>query len=149
MKDSKVMVAHYMRSAIGEEEKLREQERTLKEFSKAKGYNLRKTYTDAGCSGSSTDRPALQDMLNDMKDGMFNKIVAVDFSRISRDAIELKQLMKLVEENDCEIEFADGSNFLLMANMLSVFAQYEKECMSERIKAGIKAAKERKQKGEQ
>ena len=49
----------------------------------------RSEFCDDGFTGTNTDRPAFTDMMNRVKKGEFNLICVKDFSRFSRDYIEI------------------------------------------------------------
>lgn len=51
-------------------------------------YEL-KEFTDDGFSGTNFERPGVTDMLNQMRDGEIHCVIVKDFSRFSRDYIEL------------------------------------------------------------
>ena len=52
-----------------------EQIQRLRDYCKALGWVIVKIYTDAGHSGASLDRPALQDMIEDIKAGKGDSVV--------------------------------------------------------------------------
>lgn len=49
----------------------------------------RQEFVDDGFTGTNTDRPAFQDMIRQIRDGHFNICITKDFSRFSRDYIEM------------------------------------------------------------
>ena len=49
----------------------------------------RTEFVDDGFTGTNTDRPAFQRMINRIRDGQFNFCISKDFSRFSRDYIEM------------------------------------------------------------
>lgn len=49
----------------------------------------RTEFVDDGFTGTNTDRPAFQRMINRIRDGQFNLCISKDFSRFSRDYIEM------------------------------------------------------------
>lgn len=72
--------------AQGEDGKvsLPEQERMAKACIESKGWVYVRTYEDNGYSGRNTDRPALQEMLQDIRDGKIEAIVIYKLDRLSR-----------------------------------------------------------------
>jgi site-specific DNA recombinase len=104
-------------------------------------------YDDGGFSGGSTDRPALQQLLNDIRGHRINVIVVYKVDRLTR---SLADFVKLVELFD-----AHGVSFVsvtqqfntttsmgrLTLNVLLSFAQFEREVTSERIRDKIGASK--------
>ncbi len=72
--------------AQGEEDKvsLSEQERMAKACIESKGWEYVRTYEDNGYTGRNTDRPALQQMLSDIKNGNIDAIVIFKLDRLSR-----------------------------------------------------------------
>ena len=66
-----------------------------KEYIEAHPYlNLVDTYVDNGWTGTNTDRPEFQRMLDDIKSGRIKAIVIKDFSRFSRNYIEAGNLLE-------------------------------------------------------
>ena len=122
---------------------LREQEERLKEFCKFKRYNIYKVYQDAGISAKNDKRPAYQEMIEDVKKGNINVIVALKLDRLTRSVYDIEKLMKFVNDDECDIDcMADESNTttsngrMVMRIMTSV-SQNEIEKCSERTKFGM------------
>jgi DNA invertase Pin-like site-specific DNA recombinase len=53
-------------------------------------------YADDGYSGTNFDRPGVQELLEEVKNGMINCIVVKDFSRFGRDYIELGSYLEQI-----------------------------------------------------
>ena len=96
---------------------------------------------DDAVSGSSLPRKGLQSALNHLEKGM---ILVVDRNdRLARDMLVALTIHNEVEKLGCTIEFADGSPLRstpegkLFSNILSAFAQFEREKFALRTKAGM------------
>lgn len=125
---------------------MREQEERLKEFCKFKRYNIYKVYQNAGISAKNDKRPAYQEMIEDVKKGNINVIVALKLDRLTRSVYDIEKLMKFVNDYECDIDcMADESNTttsngrMVMRIMTSV-SQNEIEKCSERTKFGMAGA---------
>ena len=115
----------------------------LKDFCKAMNWTVVKVYTDAGCSGSNTDRPALQSMIEDIKAKNGDCVVVYKLDRLSRSQ---KDTLELIEDcflaNNVDFvsmteNFDTGTPFgRAMIGILSVFAQLEREQIKERMSMG-------------
>ena len=91
-------------------------------------------------------RPQFQQMLQDMKDGKINYIVAYKLDRITRSVRDLEELITLLEQYGCYLlcdrddvntSTANGKFFV---RMLTVLSQLEIEIVSERTKFGLNGA---------
>ena len=125
---------------------LGEQEERLKDFCNFKRYNIYKVYQDAGISAKNDKRPAYQEMIEDVKKGNINVIVALKLDRLTRSVYDIEKLMKFVNDYECDIDcMADESNTttsngrMVMRIMTSV-SQNEIEKCSERTKFGMAGA---------
>ena len=56
----------------------------------------RQEYVDDGYSGTSTSRPAFQQLIQDAQDGKIKTIIVKDFSRFARDYIEAGDYMERI-----------------------------------------------------
>lgn len=120
-----------------------EQTDRLTSYCAAKGWNVYKVYTDAGYSGSNTNRPALDEMLSDIHAGLINMVLVYKLDRLSRSQ---KDTLHLIEEEFLKnnVDFTsmtenfDTSTPLgrAMIGILSVFAQLEREQIKERMAMG-------------
>lgn len=131
---------------VREEFSLGEQEERLKEFCNFRRYNIYKIYQDAGISAKNDKRPAYQEMIEDVKKGNINVIVALKLDRLTRSVYDIEKLMKFVNDYECDIDcMADESNTttsngrMVMRIMTSV-SQNEIEKCSEKTKFGMAGA---------
>ncbi|MDD4027784.1 MAG: recombinase family protein, partial [Bacilli bacterium] len=126
---------------------LGEQKEKLMELCKFKGYEVYELYEDAGISAKDIKhRPAFQRMLNDIKEGKINYIVAYKLDRITRSVRDLEELISKLEKYNCYLvcdrddvntSTANGRFFI---RMLTVLSQLEIEITSERTKFGLNGA---------
>lgn len=126
---------------------LGEQEEKLRALCKYKGFEIFKVYKDAGISAKDMkNRPAFQQMLEDMKNGLINYIVAYKLDRVTRSVRDLEVLISTLEKHNCYLicdrddvntSTANGRFFV---RMLTVLSQLEIEIVSERTKFGMTGA---------
>ncbi len=106
-------------------------------------------YDDAGLSGATTDRPALQRLLEDVEAGRIDCVVVYKIDRLSRSIADFVQLMDRFEQHD--VTFAavtqqfDTSTSVgrLTLNLLTCFSQFERETIAERTRDKMHAARKR------
>lgn len=120
-----------------------EQTERLEAYCKAKDYAIYKIYTDGGYSGGNMNRPALNAMLADIEHKLFDTIIVYKLDRLSRSQ---KDTLMLIEDYFLanNIDFVSVSeNFdtstpfgRAMIGILSVFAQLEKDQITERFTMG-------------
>ena len=146
MADEQMIVACYCRVSTEnqiENYSIDEQKERLEAFCKAKGWSIGETFVDAGYSGGSIDRPALKRLLGCVKKKSFGAVVVYKLDRLSRSQ---KDTLYLIEDvfgkygvsfvSVCE-NFDTGTAFgKAMIGILSVFAQLEKEQITERFTMG-------------
>lgn len=121
-----------------------EQAERLRKYSESMDWTVYKIYTDAGFSGKDTERPALQEMISDIK--KFDKVVVYKLDRLSRSQ---KDTLNLIEDVFLKnnVDFVSMSeNFdtstpfgRFMIGILSTFAQLERETIKERMMMGKSA----------
>jgi len=111
----------------------------------AKGWELYKVYEDAGYSGGRLDRPALRTMLSDIAGGKIQAVVVYKLDRLSRKQRDTMFLLEDVFLRD-NVQLVSISESLdtssptgrAMIGMLSVFAQLERDTITERLSEGRK-----------
>ena len=126
---------------------LGEQEEKLRQLCEFKEYQIFKVYQDAGISAKDMEhRPGFQQMMDDMRKGKINYIVAYKLDRVTRSVRDLEQLIEELEKYNCYLicerddvntSTANGRFFV---RMLTVLSQLEIEVVSERTKFGMSGA---------
>jgi site-specific DNA recombinase len=108
---------------------------------------LRKRYDDGGFSGGSTARPALQDLLADVRLRKIDIIVVYKVDRLTRSLADFAKLVELFDAHGVSFvsvtqQFNTTTSMgRLTLNVLLSFAQFEREVTSERIRDKIAASK--------
>jgi len=87
----------------GESVKIRVQKEKIREYCTKNGLKLSKIYVDFGKSGTSLDRPALQDMLSRCSKGNIKHLIVYDSSRLSRDTKDYLTIRALLAKYHVEI----------------------------------------------
>ena len=125
-----------------------QQKKFLEDYCNIKGWNLIKIYVDAGFTGANTDRPALQDLLENI--AMYDIVLVYRLDRLSRSQKDILYLIDVFKDNQCKFasiyENFDTTTPLGMAmlGIMAAFAQLERETIKERMAIGRKG---RTQKG--
>lgn len=143
---NKLMIFGYVRVSTEnqlENYSIEEQIARLKAYCAAKDWVLLKIYTDGGYSGGNTDRPALKQMLLDLKVTNVDAVLVYKLDRLSRSQ---KDTLTLIEDEFLanNVDFISiNENFdtstpfgRAMIGILSVFAQLEKDQITERFTMG-------------
>jgi site-specific DNA recombinase len=108
---------------------------------------LRAKYNDGGFSGGNTDRPALQQLLEDVRVGKIDVIVVYKVDRLTRSLADFAKLVELFDKHSVSFvsvtqQFNTTTSMgRLTLNVLLSFAQFEREVTSERIRDKIAASK--------
>lgn len=126
---------------------LGEQQEKLEQLCKYKDYKVFKIYKDAGISAKDMEhRPAFQQMLQDMRAGKINYIVAYKLDRVTRSVRDLEVLISDLEKHNCYLVCdrddvnTSTANGRFFVRMLTVLSQLEIEIVSERTKFGLTGA---------
>nr|DAS59879.1 MAG TPA: integrase [Caudoviricetes sp.] len=140
-------VALYVRvsttSQMEEGYSVEEQKAKLESYCDIKDWHIYKVYTDGGFSGSTTERPALEQLIKDAQSKLFDTVLVYKLDRLSRsqkdtlyliEDIFLKnniEFVSLLENFDTSTPFGRA-----VIGLLSVFAQLEREQIKERMQLG-------------
>lgn len=140
-------VALYVRvsttSQMEEGYSIEEQKAKLESYCDIKDWHIYKVYTDGGFSGSTTERPALEQLIKDAQGKLFDTVLVYKLDRLSRsqkdtlyliEDIFLKnniEFVSLLENFDTSTPFGRA-----VIGLLSVFAQLEREQIKERMQLG-------------
>lgn len=122
---------------------IEEQKAKLESYCDIKDWHIYKVYTDGGFSGSTTERPALEQLIKDAQSKLFDTVLVYKLDRLSRsqkdtlyliEDIFLKnniEFVSLLENFDTSTPFGRA-----VIGLLSVFAQLEREQIKERMQLG-------------
>jgi len=122
------------------------QETELRQYAESRGWEY-VVYRDKGQSGAKNDRPALNGMLADLRRRKFDVVVVWALDRLAR---SLKHLLTIAEE--CRwlgvdlVSLRQNIDTTLPAGrltfqILGAVAEFERELLRERVKAGMAQAK--------
>ena len=108
---------------------------------------VRTRYDDGGFSGGSTERPALQRLLADVRTRKVQVIVVYKVDRLTRSLADFAKLVELFDAH--EVSFVSVTQQFntttsmgrLTLNVLLSFAQFEREVTAERIRDKVAASK--------
>src|SRR5947208_10121504 len=112
------------------------------------GWRLIPTHYDDGAfSGASLDRPALQELLAEVRFGKVDIIVVYKVDRLTRSLADFAKLVELFDRHSVSFvsvtqSFNTTSSMgRLTLNVLLSFAQFEREVIGERVRDKIAAFK--------
>ena len=110
---------------------------------------LAKRYDDGGFSGGTMERPALKQLLGDIKDGKVDTVVVYKVDRLTRSLADFAKMIELFDSK--KISFVSVTQQFntttsmgrLTLNVLLSFAQFEREITGERIRDKFAASKKK------
>lgn len=120
------------------------QKNKIIERAEKEGDKIERWYIDGGYSGSTLDRPDIQRLLDDSKNGYIEKVYIYKLDRVSRDTIDtLVILYRTLPEYNVKIVSAteelniDTPMDKMKIGIDALMGQYEREIISMRTKAGM------------
>src|ERR1700738_3963037 len=102
-------------------------------------------YDDGAFSGASLDRPALQDLLTEVRSGKIDIIVVYKVDRLTRSLADFAKLVDLFDQHAVSFvsvtqSFNTTSSMgRLTLNVLLSFAQFEREVIGEGVRDQVAA----------
>ncbi|MEJ5368049.1 MAG: recombinase family protein [Bryobacteraceae bacterium] len=104
-------------------------------------------YDDGGYTGANMDRPALQRLLQDVRDGLVDCVMVYKVDRLTRSLLDFARIMEVLDKHGASFvsvtqQFNTTSSLgRLTLNILLSFAQFEREMIAERTKDKMSAAR--------
>lgn len=114
------------------------------------GYGADKIYSEK-VTGTQKERPELNRMFDELSEG--DTVVVESLSRLGRSTKNLIELMELFNERGVNLvslkESIDTTTPTgkLLFTLISAISQFERDCLAERTKEGLAAARARGRKG--
>ena len=138
--------AIYVRTSTADQTTLN-QEINLTEYCQRSGYEVFKVYRDEGVSGAKTSRPQLDQMLQDMRQKLFDTIICWKLDRLGRSTQHLLQVLNEMQNMNTRLGCTD-LNFdtgtpqgKFFYTVIGAIAELEREMIRDRIYLGLSRAR--------
>lgn len=122
---------------------LQSQKRKLIAYCEAMGWSVYKIYADEGISGASIKkRPAVLQMINDIKNGEIENVLIVKVDRLCRNTKELLEIVDILNKHNVRLNAVDEKIDYttdvgkMVLTMLGSFAEFERNRITQRFKEG-------------
>ena len=136
----------------GESLSIENQKNLLTRYATEEGWNIHFTYVDDGYSGTNFDRPAFQQMLNDIKNGAINLVLIKDLSRLGRNHVQVGHFIEDILPNfKCRLvalnnnvdtgDINNSSNEMM--GFLNLFNEFHSRETSKKVRSSKKSCAER------
>lgn len=106
-------------------------------------------YDDGGISGGTLERPAIQRLLQDIRDKKVDVVVVYKIDRLTRSLMDFSKIVEIFDASSVSFvsvtqQFNTTTSMgRLTLNVLLSFAQFEREVTAERIRDKIAASKKK------
>lgn len=137
----------YMRSSTSSQT-TSAQRLDIENYCKRQNWVIGKVYEDHGISGKNADRPALNELLKDVKAGKAGDVVVVyKIDRLARSTSDLLRILSDLKASN--VDFCSTTQAIdttsPMGKMVLIFlgaiAEFERETIVERVRCGIARAR--------
>ncbi|MGX0301548.1 cassette chromosome recombinase CcrB [Staphylococcus hominis] len=114
----------------------------IEQYCQFNGYELVDIYADRGISGKSMNRPELQRMLNDAKNGKLDCVMVYKINRLARNTSDLLTIVEELHRQNVEFFSLSermevkNSTGKLMLQILASFSEFERNTILENIYTG-------------
>ena len=123
---------------------IRAQTEKLKSYALLKDWEIYDIYNDEGISGKNIiDRPNINRLINDIKDGKVNNVLVFKVDRLTRSTKNLIELVELFDEYKCAFNSlnesidTDTPSGRMFLKIIGIFAEFERENLVTRLKMGF------------
>jgi site-specific DNA recombinase len=108
------LTALYSRSATDDKQAIENQKAKLEEYCKENSIKIFKHYSDNNQSSNSLNRPALNELMQDLEAGKIDKIIVTDISRLSRAMLNVARIISLhIEASGAKLITLDYGEYRL------------------------------------
>jgi DNA invertase Pin-like site-specific DNA recombinase len=123
---------------------------SLRDYATARSFEVMDEYLDEGVSGAKARRPALDRLLEDAHRRQFDAVLVWKLDRLGRSLSHLIRVVDqlgslgvdLVSLGDPGLDTTGPSGRLLF-HVMGAVAEFERDLIRERVRAGMQAAKKR------
>jgi DNA invertase Pin-like site-specific DNA recombinase len=105
MDQNKIIAAYVRTSTTDYVPMLKQAELAIRSLLDEETFNACKftMYIDFGYLGTTKSRPAFEELLQDMNNGIVESVIVADMERLSRDAAIYEEIIHIARENDVEV----------------------------------------------
>ena len=110
-----------------------------------KAWTVTGVYEDAGCSGKDMERPAMRRLLDDVRSGRVDVVIAYKIDRVSRSLRDMMGFLSVLEDAGATFVAAtqsfdtSTSAGSLLLNVLMSFAEFERQVCVERTQLRMRS----------
>ncbi|MEE9443231.1 MAG: recombinase family protein [candidate division Zixibacteria bacterium] len=122
---------------------LESQESAIQKFARKNKLGAIRIYTERGVSGDLEDRPALGQLMVDVKEGRVGKVIVVRLDRLARDLMLQENILADLKQHNAELISIDEPDLcssdptrVLFRQIKGAISEYEKKMIKVRLKAG-------------
>jgi DNA invertase Pin-like site-specific DNA recombinase len=121
----------------------------LRRYAEARGLEISKEYLDVGVSGTRDRRTALNRLMKDARKRRFDAVACVKLDRLARSVRHLTSMAEEFESLGIDLIAVDQSldtstpSGRLLFHVLGAIAEFERDLIVDRTKAGVEAARRR------
>ena len=125
------------------EQSIEGQLKVCHEYAKINGYNVIKEYIDEAVTGTSDNRPAFQEMMEDSNNKNFNGVIVYQLDRFARDRYVSALYRHKLQLNNVRVfsareNIADDASGVLMECVLEGMAEYYSKELGQKVERGMK-----------
>lgn len=119
------------------------QQERCHQFIESQGWEYDGEYIDDGHSAKNLNRPAMQQLIRDVKEKQFDILVVYRLDRLVRSVVDLHHLVQLFDEKGIMFksvtEVFDTTNAMgrFFITLVGAMAQWERENLAERVRMGM------------
>ena len=138
--------ALYVRVSTADQTTLN-QELELKEYCERNNIEIFQVYKDEEVTGAKTSRPALDNLLKDMRLRKFDTVIVWKYDRLGRSTLHLTNILSELDNKNIRLiavtQNIDTSTAMgkFFYTIMSGIAELEREMIRERVNLGLKRAK--------
>ncbi len=124
----------------------------IRSYCSAKGYTLRREFVDDGFSGRTTNRPAFQDLMRSVRDGIpadggnerVDAVVVARFDRLNRNLYDFLATQREMQQHKVHFASVDetvdtrGPFGRFFVQVIAAFAELESGIIGERVRHGMR-----------
>lgn len=120
--------------------------REIKDYCERRNLNIIDIYNDAGHSAKDLNRPEMERMINDIKNGKINLVISMKVDRLTREGYDGQWFLRFCKDNECGLIFLQENYDVTtpegeMGYGISLlFGQRERRLISQRTKTAMEEA---------